>query len=389
MPSATELSLPESYFAPAGRASETELRREFEFISRNPIIDALMQLVGGVLAVLNVQRQIVAVNQALLDLLDIDREVLGLRPGEALDCIHAHDHPGGCGTSRACATCGAAIAILACQTSDQPTQKECFITANRAGQAVDYYFQVRCSPVVLEARRFYLLFLLDTTVSQKHAALGHAFFHDVGNLISSLALSVNMLNKCPDDLALHQQTQRVKRIIEQLTREVQLQRMLCSDGLSDYQVFFQTAALKDVLDHIQEILADHTACKGKTLRFPAVSPHLVLDTDVNLLQRILANMVINALEATPAGGEVRLWLESDDSGTVFCVWNRQAIPEIYVPRIFQRNFSTKQAAGRGMGTYIMKLLGETYLRGVVDFTTSEDEGTIFRLHLPGRVLADR
>ena len=55
-----------------------------------------------------------------------------------------------------------------------------------------------------------------------------------------------------------------------------------------------------------------------------------------------------------------------------------------VPRIFQRNFSTKAEAGRGIGTYSMKLLGEDVLGGEVGFTSSEKDGTVFRLLHPIR-----
>lgn len=40
--------------------------------------------------------------------------------------------------------------------------------------------------------------------------------------------------------------------------------------------------------------------------------------------------------------------------------------------------------GRGIGTYSMKLLGEHYLRGQVDFTSDEANGTIFTITLPRR-----
>ena len=49
-------------------------------------------------------------------------------------------------------------------------------------------------------------------------------------------------------------------------------------------------------------------------------------------------------------------------------------------QIFQRSFSTKCEPGRGLGTYSMKLLGERFMGGVVDFTSRAPEGTTFRLH---------
>jgi hypothetical protein len=66
------------------------------------------------LFVLNRQGQIVFASQNLHDFIPgkLPRLLLGLRPGEALGCIHAKEAAGGCGTSKACRTCGAMQAIL-------------------------------------------------------------------------------------------------------------------------------------------------------------------------------------------------------------------------------------------------------------------------------------
>jgi sensor histidine kinase regulating citrate/malate metabolism len=64
------------------------------------------------------------------------------------------------------------------------------------------------------------------------------------------------------------------------------------------------------------------------------------------------------------------------------VWNVGEISKDVTKRIFQRNFSTKEEAGRGIGTYSMKLLGEEFLGGQVNFTTSKKEGTVFRFTYP-------
>ena len=48
--------------------------------------------------------------------------------------------------------------------------------------------------------------------------------------------------------------------------------------------------------------------------------------------------------------------------------------------MFQRSFSTK-GAGRGLGTYSIKLLGEKYLNGKVGFISEQGRGTIFSVEL--------
>jgi signal transduction histidine kinase len=93
-------------------------------------------------------------------------------------------------------------------------------------------------------------------------------------------------------------------------------------------------------------------------------------------------MLTNAFEATEHGGEVKLQVDCEKNGVTFSVWSRRAIPNHLAERIFQRNFTTKKEPGRGLGTYAMKLFGEHYLGGKVDFETSESYGTVFRLWVP-------
>lgn len=104
-------------------------------------------------------------------------------------------------------------------------------------------------------------------------------------------------------------------------------------------------------------------------------------TDPSIVNRILGNMVTNALEATSPGGEVRVFTEAGGNSISFCVWNGKPIPQEHALRIFKRNFTTKEGLGHGLGTYSMKFFGEKVLGGQVDFSTSEENGTLFRLTL--------
>jgi sensor histidine kinase regulating citrate/malate metabolism len=64
------------------------------------------------------------------------------------------------------------------------------------------------------------------------------------------------------------------------------------------------------------------------------------------------------------------------------VRNTGTIPADVARRIFQRHFSTKDGQGRGLGTYAMKLFGEEFLDGSVDFSSTAEDGTVFTLTLP-------
>ena len=51
-------------------------------------------------------------------------------------------------------------------------------------------------------------------------------------------------------------------------------------------------------------------------------------------------------------------------------------------QVFQRSFSMKGQAGRGIGTYSIKLFAEQYLGGKIKFISREPEGTCFVLTIP-------
>ena len=88
----------ESYFASPDRKSIEEIRSQVELASANPVINTLLKNVGGLMAILNEDRQILVVNDKLFTLIGPDDTVglLGLRLGEAVCCIHADEVPGGC-----------------------------------------------------------------------------------------------------------------------------------------------------------------------------------------------------------------------------------------------------------------------------------------------------
>lgn len=373
----------DTYFAPAKRATDKELQKEIETCSNNPIINGLLNTVNGLLAVLNEQRQILAVNDSFIKLLGIKdlMDVLGLRPGEAIHCIHAHDPPAGCGTTKFCSTCGAAIAIVTSIAANEPAERLCAVTVEREGKEEEIFFRVNACPIPIEEQRFILLFLQDITDQQMYAALERSFLHDMSNLINGLVgisavLEHQKRNSAPDLV------KQITQLSLRLANEVAMQKVLSQAATGDYQPTSAQVSMEQILLEIRAVFIGHRVADGKLFNIPRTIPPITITTDPSLLIRILSNMVTNAFEATDEGGEVKLWIEQEDSTIAFCVWNRKTIPEDIAQRVFQRYFSTKDGPGRGIGTYSMKLFGEKYLHGKVDFTTNKSDGTIFRLTLP-------
>lgn len=141
-----------SYFAAPQRATTEALVAEIAYVNSFPVMSGLLHSIGGLLAILNEHRQLVALNDPLLNSLGIadPQAALGLRPGEALSCVHAETGPAGCGTSKLCSSCGAAIAIVTSIKEDTQAERVCALRAVRDDEEVDIFLNVKSCPLRIE-----------------------------------------------------------------------------------------------------------------------------------------------------------------------------------------------------------------------------------------------
>jgi len=370
----------ETYFASPERADKNQLASEIAVISSSPVMSGLLNTVNGLLAVVNEHRQIVALNDSFLSMLGIDdpSESLGLRPGEALNCIHCNDEPSGCGTTRYCSTCGAAIAMVSSIESGNPSEEICALSAKMNNTDVEMVLKVKSQSIDIETRRFILLFLQDITLQMHRASLERTFFHDLNNMIGILSGATELLAMESSS----EMVGMVQKAVIRLKREVEIQKFLLQEESTDYKIVLQKVSTKEIIEELKTCFISHPLCLYRKIEFPENYPDISFSTDVTLLIRVLSNMIINALEATDEEGIIRVSLERLYESLRFSVWNEGEIPPGVAVRIFQRNFSTKGQDGRGTGTYSMKLLGEKILKGKVTFFSSVEEGTTFTVVCP-------
>jgi K+-sensing histidine kinase KdpD len=370
----------DTYFAQPEKTSDEALATEIEIVSNNPVVSGLLHSISGLIAVLDEHRQIVALNDSFLRMLGIDDPVdaLGLRHGEALQCIYKDDEPAGCGTTKFCSSCGAAIAIVSSLEQNKPVEKICALSVNKGKKIKDIALLVKSHPINIDRRKFLLIFLQDITQQQQRAALERTFFHDVNNMLSMLlGASELLLEEEPSELA-----STIFQASLRLYKEIAIQRCLSQSETCNYQPIWHEITTEEIAAELQAFFANHPVAHKKNIEFRNDRPSILFNTDFSLLSRVLCNMILNALEATEEDGVVKIWIEQKDNQLLFCVWNAQEIPPETALRIFQRNFSTKEQSGRGIGTFSMKLFGEDILGGQVSFVTSKTEGTIFRFYHP-------
>jgi hypothetical protein len=375
---------PNTYFAPARRVEEeARLRDCARTVAQDPLLQTIERVIDGYMLVLNEERQVIAANERFLCDMGIGAIdcILGRRPGEILDCIHVPDGPGGCGTSKACPSCGAVLSILESRKQQASVIAECLLSRLVNGFQESSEFRVRTSPVKIGDQSYTVMVLNDIGGEKRRAALERVFFHDILNTIGGLKNWSSLLRNT-EKMDPRKAAEWIVTLSDRLAREVEDQQRLLRAERGELVVVPENIEISKVFDTILSIFIAHPAAKDKKLEIENVDPGKCVITDPSLLVRVLTNMIKNAFEAVECGETVRVWFELREDRPVFLVWNRGTIPEKVALQIFQRSFSTKGQSGRGLGTYSMKLFGERYLGGEVSFCSTEETGTIFSIALP-------
>jgi signal transduction histidine kinase len=357
------------------------VKRQAEFFQGLPLLTSVLNSVLSYVLIFNHQRQIVWASNNVLPLTkekELDA-ILGMRPGEALSCMHANAHEGGCGTSQFCAQCGAAKAVL-CSLAGQPGLEECRLTRviHCGPDALDLL--VSATPLKHDGQTYSLCSLLDISPDKRRRALERIFFHDILNSVGGLAGLLGMLEESasPDQKP---DLQLARECFEDLVEEIQAHKDLTSAENDQLAVNPALVQSGQVVAEVCGLYRRHRLATDRILQVDPSLAQVSFTADARLLRRVLGNLVKNALEASPPGGTVRITCAQDADKVRFEVHNQGVIPRETQLQIFNRSFSTK-GDGRGLGTYSVKLLTERYLKGAASFVSNPEQGTVFCITLP-------
>lgn len=375
-------------FLAAERAGRDEVRRAALALAGRMPTDVLDAVPTGVI-ILNACRQIVYCNKAFKAQAGCGAsdDLLGMRPGEALGCVHAAGSASGCGTTKFCRHCGAALAILE-SLRGEPSVEECRMT--RAGACGDESLdlQIFTSPLALEDGDGVLVTALDISHEKRRAALERVFFHDVLNGASGMFMYSGLMEQgdVPDPV---EAGRLLRETSGRMLETVQAHKDLAAAEQGRLAVCVRRTGCLDVLARLRE---DMAALREARERAVVVAPHAAdadLDTDPTLLRRVLGYLARNALEACAPGEAVTLGCSESEGLVEFTVHNPGAVPGDVRRQIFKRSFSTK-GVGRGLGLYAARLVGEDYLGGRMAFRSNREDGTTFflRLHASGTDAGD-
>jgi len=364
-------------YAPADRSTIENLLESNLSLDKITYLNEIFCSLSFIFCILDKNRQIVYTNDTLLKTLEVENieQLLGKRFGEAINCRFAFEEEGGCGTSEHCRYCGAVNSMLECQKTGVKTTSECRIRRIVNGFENFLDVEVTATPFVHDNSVFTIFSLIDITDRKRRAIIEKIFFHDIMNVASGLQGFFELFNSIDEE---EQQSfvQMGASLCQQIIDEISTQRLLAQAEHHELIVSSKTIGSLEFIQQIAVDLQFLDVARGKNIVISENSEAVTFQSDPVLLRRILNNMVKNALEASTAGQTVTISVKNNDQKLKFSVHNPRFIPREIEMQVFMRSFSTK-GTQRGLGTYSMKILGEQYLGGTVDFTTSESEGTTF------------
>jgi signal transduction histidine kinase len=138
----------------------------------------------------------------------------------------------------------------------------------------------------------------------------------------------------------------------------------------------------ELTEEIIESVAPQLSAQGVQVELD-IPPHTLLDADRELIRRAILNLVLNALDAMPCGGELVITaydgarafeLEVADSGP--------GIRDADKGRLFEPFYSTKPT-GTGLGLAIVSHIAEAH-GGTVTASNCPEGGAAFTLRIPRR-----
>lgn len=168
----------------------------------------------------------------------------------------------------------------------------------------------------------------------------------------------------------------------------ELAKLDSSRQTTEFESFPITELIQDVMQEFELEARENNV----ELHLELPSAPVAVYADIGLIQRVLENLVSNALKFTPSGGSITIATKrSTDRIDVSVEDTGQGIREEDIPRIFDRFFRAEQgeeasATSTGLGLAIAKRILELH-GSEITVTSRLTEGTRFEFDLPENRLA--
>jgi putative PEP-CTERM system histidine kinase len=201
------------------------------------------------------------------------------------------------------------------------------------------------------------------------------FVHDLKNAASTLSLMLQNLPEHYDDPEFRADALRgISKTVGHINR------LISRLSLLRHELKIQPAPA-DLNELVRSVLSglENAPTQRLVTEFQNVPP-LPLDRDQ--FGKVVTNLVLNAIEASPADAEVRIGTQPTADGAVLTVVDHGCgmSPE-FLHRSLFRPFQTTKKTGLGIGMFQSRMIVEAH-RGRIAVASEQGKGTTFQVFLP-------
>src|SRR6187549_2368210 len=218
--------------------------------------------------------------------------------------------------------------------------------------------------------------------------VGAGVAHDLNNMLGAISASVDFLSRLPPDRPVG--AAEVKDSVADIRTALVQASELARGILKFARGRSRGHALVDLSVVCQEVirLAHHTFDRAIVLE-QSIQPHLIVSGDQAELHQVIMNLCLNARDAMPTGGTLRIRAELVDPTPGERARVRISIADsgtgmdaVTRARIFEPFFTTKpEGAGFGLGLSTVREVINMH-GGDVEVLSAPGKGTCFFIYLP-------
>lgn len=211
--------------------------------------------------------------------------------------------------------------------------------------------------------------------------------HEINNPLAAVSVCAEALeSRLAESLETHPDRKVIQNYLEMIQRE----SFRCK-GITEKLLDFsrmgerrrEHADLRELVAEMIELLTHHGKYKDKRIVFEPQPPVLV-SVNVQEMKQVVLNLLVNALDATEAGGSVRVGLSRDGGQARLDVQDDGCgmTPEVR-EHLFEPFFTRKkQGQGTGLGLSITHQIVTDHEGGIEADSDGPGKGSRFRVTLP-------
>lgn len=208
--------------------------------------------------------------------------------------------------------------------------------------------------------------------------------HEIKNPLCSMGVALEVLEMMIDeDEQVREVVGGIRADLERINKTVENLARLAFNTSPD----FREIRLEEVINAGVSTLLPYAGSKDMSIDIELSDPAISLSCDPELIQQVLRNLLMNAVEVGESGGRIVIRGDSlGDEVVISVIDEGPGINKEHIDRIFDP-FFTLRDKGMGLGLAICRKIVNAH-RGEISAESEPGEGAAFSIRIPARASRD-